>query len=338
MKRFEVKASKTYPILIENGLSSFSDLLCYLKGGKVAIVTDDIVDRLYGSSLDDFLENKSVYKFVIKHGENSKNAENYLKIMNELAKSDFTRSDSVIALGGGVVGDLAAFVASTYMRGINLVAVPTTILSMVDSSVGGKTAINLDEGKNLCGSFYQPDAVYINLDYLNSLPDEQVMCGFGEIIKYAFLSKTIKKEDLNGEINEELIYKCLKIKADIVEADEKEGGVRKLLNLGHTIGHAIEKLSGFSLTHGDCVVKGLFAIAKVSKEYYGFSEKTYKKIVEIISSRGHDLDNPFSNSEIIEQIKRDKKSGEDYVDAVLIDENLSSKVERISFERFKGLI
>ena len=149
-----VRASKNYPIIISDDLSAFSDLLKYLKGDKVAIVTDDLVHgALFGAALDDFLKDKSVFKFVIRHGEQSKNAENYIKILNGLAKYGFTRSDSVIALGGGVVGDLAAFIASTYMRGINLVQVPTTILSAVDSSVGGKTAINLDEGKNLGGTF-----------------------------------------------------------------------------------------------------------------------------------------------------------------------------------------
>ncbi|MBO7368874.1 MAG: 3-dehydroquinate synthase [Clostridia bacterium] len=333
-----VRASKNYPIIISDDLSAFSDLLKYLKGDKVAIVTDDIVGDLYGAALDDFLKEKSVYKFVIRHGEQSKNAENYIKILNGLAKNGFTRSDSVIALGGGVVGDLAAFIASTYMRGINLVQVPTTILSAVDSSVGGKTAINLDEGKNLCGTFYQPNAVYIDINFLSTLPEREIFCGYGEIIKYAFLSKNITEADLTGKISEDLVYKCLKIKADIVEADEKEGGARKLLNLGHTVGHAIERLSDFSLSHGECVVKGIFAVLGASKKYYGFSNEIYDSALKIISARGHDLSNPFTVDEIMEQIRCDKKSGSDFVDAVLIDSDLSAKVERISFEKFRELL
>lgn len=333
-----VRASKNYPIIISDDLSAFSDMIKYLKGDKVAIITDDIVGGLYGTALDGFLKEKSVYKFVIRHGEQSKNAENYVKILNELAKYGFTRSDSVVALGGGVVGDLAAFIASSYMRGINLVQVPTTILSAVDSSIGGKTAINLDEGKNLCGTFYQPNAVYINTVFLESLPEREISCGYGEIIKYAFLSKTITEADLTGKISEELIFKCLKIKADIVESDEREEGVRKLLNLGHTVGHAIERLSGFSLPHGDCVVKGIFAILGVSKKYYRLSEKAYDSALKIISSRNHDLFNPFSVDEIMDQIIRDKKSGSDFVDAVLIGEDLSAKVERISFENLRELL
>ena len=338
MLKLEVDSSKKYPIFISDGTDGFSEVTKYAKGKKIAIITDDTVDSLFGGTLDCFFNEKSVYKFVIAHGEASKNAENYIKILNGLVKNGFTRSDTVVAFGGGVVGDLAGFVASTYMRGIGLIAVPTTILSAVDSSVGGKTAINLDEGKNLCGTFYQPDAVYINVGFLSTLPKEQISCGYGEIIKYAFLSDTIKIEDLKGDINEELIYKCLKIKADIVHADEKEKGERKLLNLGHTVGHAIERLSGFSISHGDCVVKGLFAILSVSKRFYGLSDEAYEKALAVISARGHDLENPFSAQEIIVKIKCDKKSGEDFVDAVLIYEDLSARIERIPFEKFRELL
>ena len=152
------------------------------------------------------------------------------------------------------------------------------------------------------------------------------------------MSKNITEADLTGEISEDLVYKCLKIKADIVEADEKEGGARKLLNLGHTVGHAIERLSDFSLSHGECVVKGIFAVLGASKKYYGFSNEIYDSALKIISARGHDLSNPFTVDEIMEQIRCDKKSGSDFVDAVLIDSDLSAKVERISFEKFRELL
>ena len=253
MKSFVVNASKSYPITIGSGKEVFSDLDSFARGDKVAVLTDDKVESLYKGFFDGFFKQKSVYKFVIPHGEGSKNAETYIKLMNRLAKCDFTRKDTIVAFGGGVVGDLAAFIASTYMRGIGLIAVPTTILSAVDSSVGGKTAINLDEGKNLCGTFYQPDAVFIDTSFFSTLDGEQISCGYGEIIKYAFLSDSVTMEDIVAPIGEDLVYKCLKIKAEIVESDEKETGARKLLNLGHTIGHAIEKLSGFSISHGDCV-------------------------------------------------------------------------------------
>lgn len=338
MLSFFVNASKSYPITIGSGKEVFAKLNDYLRGEKVALITDDSVDRIYGGFFDGLFEQKSVYKFVIPHGEGSKNAENYIKILNWLAKNDFTRSDAVVAFGGGVVGDLAAFVASTYMRGIGLIAVPTTILSAVDSSVGGKTAVNLDEGKNLCGTFYQPDAVFIDVDFFSSLDSEQISCGYGEIIKYAFLSNSVTTDDIKGPIGEELVYKCLKIKAEIVEADERETGARKLLNLGHTIGHAIEKLSGFSISHGDCVAKGLFAILNVSKKYYSLSDGAYRRALEIISLRGHDLSDPFPAKAILEQIRLDKKSGGNYVDAVLICEDLSAKTERISFDKLKELI
>lgn len=338
MRILEVNASKKYNITIDKTLDGFGDLVTLIKGENVAVVTDDNVDGLYGNALDRFLTDKKVVKIVIKSGEASKNAENFLAILNRLAELGFKRNDGIVALGGGVVGDLAAFCASTYMRGISLLAVPTTLLSMVDSSVGGKTAINLERGKNLCGTFYQPDGVYICTEFLKTLPKRELMSGFGEVIKYAFLSKDITLADIEGGDSEELVYKCLKIKAGIVERDERESGERKLLNLGHTIGHAIERLSGFSISHGECVAKGLYAVLKVSQKYYGFDQTTFDKAFELISCKGHDLSCPYPAKELIEQIKVDKKSVASSVDAVLITEDLSAKTVKISFERLEELL
>ena len=338
MKILKVNASKKYDIIIDDSLNALEKSIALLKGEKVAIVTDDNVDRLYGGVLDRFIKDKTVVKIVVKSGEASKNAENFLHILNTLASKNFTRKDGIIAFGGGVVGDLAAFCASTYMRGISLLAIPTTLLSMVDSSVGGKTAINLDRGKNLCGTFYQPDGVYICTDFLKTLPERELMSGYGEVIKYAFLSKEITISDINGGDTDELIYKCLKIKADIVERDERESGDRKLLNLGHTVGHAIERLSKFTLSHGECVVKGLYAILKVSERYYGLDKETFDRAFALISSKGHDLSCPYSAKDIITEIKVDKKSVADSVDAVLIGCDLSAKIVKIPFDELEELL
>lgn len=331
MIELTVNAAEKYPVIIDNSLDGFSAFTEYLKGDNVAIVTDENVGRLYGDCLDRFLTGKKVCKITVKSGEASKDAQTFLYILNRLASFGFTRSDGIIALGGGVIGDLAAFCASVYMRGINLVAVPTSLLAMVDSSVGGKTAINLETGKNLCGTFYQPKAVYVNTSFLKTLPERELSCGYGEIIKYFFLSDTVTEDDLKREPDQSLIYKCLKIKADIVAEDEKESGKRKLLNLGHTIGHAIERLSGFTLSHGECVAKGLLAALNISKKYYGLTDEVYRHAYAVISSKGHDLKNPFAAADIVNLIKSDKKSNSDGVDAVLIDASLKARVVHLNY-------
>lgn len=337
MLELSVSASKNYKITISDDLSGLSDALKVLKGEKVAVITDDSVNAIYGTVLDEYLAGKKTYKFVVKAGEDSKNAENYLNILNYLAENEFLRSDGIIALGGGVVGDLAAFAASTYMRGIRLFMIPTSLLSMVDSSVGGKTAINLKTGKNLCGTFYQPDGVYVSLDFLKTLPPREISSGYGEIIKYAFLGD-VKKCDIEAPVSENLIYKCLKIKRDIVESDEKEGGARKLLNLGHTVGHAIERLSGFSLSHGDCVAKGLFSALKLSKNVNGLTDEKFNEAYDIISCKNHDLSCPYSEKDIIDLIKVDKKSGANSVDFVLINNDLKGEIKTIGFDALHGNI
>lgn len=337
MLKLSVSASKNYDITISENLSALENALKVLKGDKVAVITDDKVNALYKTALGEFLTDKKVFKFVVRAGEDSKNAENYLEILNYLAENGFLRSDGIIALGGGVVGDLAAFAASTYMRGIKLFMIPTSLLSMVDSSVGGKTAINLKTGKNLCGTFYQPDGVYVSLEFLKTLPAREVSSGYGEIIKYAFLGD-VTKEDIVKPVSENLIYKCLKIKRDIVESDEKESGARKLLNLGHTVGHAIERLSGFTLSHGDCVIKGLYSALKLSKKINGLTADKYNEAYDIISCKNHDLSCPFTENDIINLIKVDKKSGADSVDFVLINNDLKGEIKKIGFESLHGNI
>jgi len=211
-----------------------------------------------------------------------------------------------LAFGGGVVGDIAGFAASTYMRGITLIAVPTTLLAAVDSSVGGKTAVDLKTGKNLLGTFYQPSAVYINTEFLKTLPVKEIKNGLGEVVKYAFLSDTVTTSDLKNP-DGDLIYRCLKIKRDIVEKDEKEKGERALLNLGHTFGHAIEKLSGYRLAHGACVIKGMVYAIEISKRLYDLSDKTVSEMYGLLKSGKHDLSCPFSAESLVSQIIADKK-------------------------------
>ncbi|MBR0189665.1 MAG: 3-dehydroquinate synthase [Clostridia bacterium] len=318
MYELTVRASEKYKITITEGLGLFrARVLPLVKGESVAIVTDDRVNGLYGDALNGFLGGKRVIKIVMKSGEKSKNARNYLRIINALAENGFTREDTVIAFGGGVVGDVAGFAASTYMRGITLISVPTTLLAAVDSSVGGKTAIDLDCGKNLCGTFYQPSAVYINTEFLKTLPVKEIKNGLGEVIKYAFLSDTVTASDVKNA-GGDLIYRCLKIKRDIVERDEKEKGERALLNLGHTFGHAIEKLSGYKSAHGACVIKGLVYTIEISKRLYGLSDKTVSEMYGLLKSGKHDLSCPFSAESLIAQITADKKRKGDGINFVAL--------------------
>ncbi|MBO7215114.1 MAG: iron-containing alcohol dehydrogenase [Clostridia bacterium] len=180
MKVIKVKASKNYEITVDNGFQSFDlAVLSKIKGDAVAIITDTNVESLYYDKVKSLLIGKTVFKFVINAGEENKNAQTYISLVNELAKAGLSRKSTVIGLGGGVVGDMASFVASTYLRGVSYLAIPTTLLSMVDSSVGGKTGIDLDQGKNLLGTFFQPDAVFINTEFLKTLPKREVTSGLG---------------------------------------------------------------------------------------------------------------------------------------------------------------
>lgn len=337
MYELKVSASKEYGITVTEGLGAFCDrVLPYLAGENVAIVTDDKVNALYGDILLQYLPNKRVITIVIKSGEKSKNAKNYLRIVNTLAQNGFTREDGVIAFGGGVVGDLAGFAASTYMRGITLISVPTTLLSAVDSSVGGKTAIDLDAGKNLCGTFYQPSAVYIDTDFLKTLPKKEIKNGLGEVVKYAFLSDSVKKTDIKS-IDGQLIYKCLKIKRDIVQKDEREKGERALLNLGHTFGHAIEKLSGYKLPHGACVVKGLVFSIEISKRLYWLSDKTVSIMYNLLQCAKQNLKTEFSAAELIGQITADKKRKGDRINFIALKNIANAEIVNIGISELKSM-
>ena len=317
MKIISVKASKNYEITVDRKFENFkSQIFSKIKGDKVAIITDTNVEPLYFSAIEKLLEGKTVFKFVIPSGEENKNAENYIKLVNGLAKAGLSRKSTVIGLGGGVVGDMSAFVASTYMRGVSYVAIPTTLLSMVDSSVGGKTGIDLDNGKNLLGTFFQPDAVYINVDFLNTLTTREITSGLGEIMKYAFIDDRITPSDLDNVSYEDLIVKSLEIKRDIVERDERESGDRMLLNFGHTIGHAVEKLYDYKVSHGECVLKGMWYAINLSNRLGFLSIEDKDLAIKFLSRSGVSFENEFSIDDIIKVVRSDKKADGSYVNFV----------------------
>ena len=264
MISINVHASKKYDVSIGEGfLDECGDAIFKAAGGRLAmIVTDDNVSALYENRLRSTLEKSGyrVARYVIPRGESSKNDINFFSLLNHLAEEKFTREDVVVALGGGVVGDLAGFGAACYMRGVRFVQIPTTLLSAVDSSVGGKTAINLKAGKNLAGAFYQPDAVLCDVSLLSTLPAEFFSEGCAEVIKYGVISDAAFFRSLETPIDKQLvkvIARCVSIKRDIVLEDEFEKGARKLLNFGHTVGHAVELLSDYKTAHGAAVAIGM---------------------------------------------------------------------------------
>ena len=331
MKKILVKASKTYQITVDSGLNNFkAEILPVIKGDVVAIITDTNVEPLYCDKIKNLLEGKTVYKFTIPAGEMSKNAQTYIEIVNNLAKAGLSRKSTIIGLGGGVVGDLSAFIASTYMRGVAYVAIPTSLLSMVDSSVGGKTGIDLDAGKNLLGTFFQPDAVYIDTSFLSTLPRREITSGLGEIMKYAFIDERIKPQDVESKDFENLIVKSLEIKRDIVERDEKESGDRMLLNFGHTVGHAIEKLYNYTFSHGECVIKGMYYAVKSSYSLGFISEDDKNKAIKFLELSGVSDGCDFTPEQILSVMKRDKKADGDEVNFVFTSGFSKAFIKKVS--------
>ena len=287
---------------------------------NIILITDSNVDLLINSNIN--LDNHKPYKYVIEAGEKSKNIETYYKIIRYLTSIKVHRHDLIIALGGGVVGDLAGFVASTYMRGIDYIQIPTSLLAMVDSSIGSKTAINTDDGKNLIGSFYDPKAVFIDFAYLKTLPKKEFLNGLSEIIKASIIKdrklfELIIESDLNNiEIIKKIVKRSIEIKKEIVERDLKETKERQVLNFGHTIGHALEKLSDYTLPHGYGVAIGM---AMITRGYYNMGktdERTYKRVEEILRKHHLPTHCSYSAEELYSEILKDKKSNGDKINII----------------------
>lgn len=272
MNTVTVSASKTYDILIGSGLlTQLGERVKALgKAQKVCVVSETTVFPLYGKAVAESLENAgfSVVSFVFPAGEESKNGSVFLELLNYLAENRLTRSDIIVALGGGVTGDLAGFAAASYLRGIRFVQVPTTLLAAVDSSVGGKTAIDLPAGKNLAGAFCQPSLVLCDTDTLNTLPADIFRDGCAEVIKYGILYDPVlfsHLEDKGLDFDREaVITRCVELKRDVVMEDEFDTGARMKLNLGHTIGHGVEAKSNFTQSHGKSVAIGMAIVARAS--------------------------------------------------------------------------
>ena len=273
MRTVTVNASKAYDIKIGPGLLSTlgTEAEKLGKAKKIALVSETNVYPLYGKQAEESLQAAGfdVISFVFPAGEESKCAATYLELLNFLAENKLTRTDLIVALGGGVVGDLAGFAAATYLRGIRFIQIPTTLLAAVDSSVGGKTAIDLPSGKNLVGAFHQPSLVLCDTDTLTSLPREIFLDGCAEVIKYGILYDEAffsYLESTGPEFDREaVIARCVEMKRDVVMEDEFDTGARMKLNLGHTIGHGVEASSDFTLSHGRSVAIGMAIVSRASK-------------------------------------------------------------------------
>lgn len=273
MIRISVPASRKYDVMVASGLvdrtGAYLQEVCQ-KGCTVAVISDSNVWPLYGDRTQNSLVQAGfrVIHYVFPAGEASKNATTYLEILNFLAEHHLTRSDALLALGGGVAGDITGFAAATYLRGIPYMQVPTSLLAMVDSSVGGKTAIDLPAGKNLVGAFYQPSMVLCDPSVLSTLPNYVFTDGCAEVIKYGMLYDAQLFDQLLTEglefDRESVIGRCISLKRDVVCMDEFDTGLRQKLNLGHTIGHGVEAQSNFQITHGQAVAIGMAIITKAA--------------------------------------------------------------------------
>ena len=325
MKTVTVRASTTYEVKIGSCILSAlgSEVKAICKASKACIISDSNVFPLYGSAAVESLcdAGMDVVSFVFSAGEQSKNGETYLELMNFLAENQLTRCDCLIALGGGVVGDLTGFAAATYLRGIPYIQVPTTLLAAVDSSVGGKTAIDLPAGKNLCGAFYPPCLVLCDIDTLNTLPEEIFRDGCAEVIKYGVLYD----EDLFDMLSqkglsfcrENVIARCVELKRNVVAEDEFDKGERMKLNLGHTVGHGIEAQSGYSLSHGKAVAIGMAIVARSAAKSGICTTETAERIQNTLRLFGLPIRTEYNANSLYESALSDKKRNGNTVNLIV---------------------
>lgn len=315
---------KPYDIIIGKGiLNIIPERIKEITKAKTAvIITDDNVDKLYSGKISELLENSGfkTLKFVFPHGETNKTMKTICEILEFMAENKVTRSDVIVALGGGIVGDVSGFAASCYLRGIDFIQVPTTFLAAIDSSVGGKTGVNLSSGKNLAGAFYQPRLVVCDIEMFETLPEENFKEGVAEAIKYGVicdreLFDTLSESD-RWDI-ESAIERCVSIKAQIVSEDEFDTGKRQLLNFGHTIGHAIEKVTDFKISHGSAVGIGMAIISKISDSLGWSKISTYPEILKCLEKNKIPTETTATNEELLSAMVNDKKRSGDTINLVI---------------------
>ena len=325
MNTLSVTASKAYHVHIgENLLPQIGEYAASVKKPcKAAIISDSNVFPIYGAVAEKSLQAAgfNVIRHIFPAGESSKNGEIYLDILNFLATAHMTRSDLLIALGGGVVGDMTGFVAATYLRGISFIQVPTTLLAMVDSSVGGKTAIDLPAGKNLAGAFYQPELVLCDVSTLATLPNEIFQDGCAEVIKYGILYDErlfahLSEFGLNFD-RQAVVSRCVELKRDVVAEDEFDRGSRQKLNLGHTIGHGIEACSNYLISHGRAVAAGIAIVTRAAASQGICTDDTSRQIQDILNKFGLPNNTQYDETELYTWALSDKKRSGDTVNLIV---------------------
>lgn len=347
MKKIHVNASGSYDILIGHDiLNEVGKTISKLfKSRNTAIVTDDIVDALYGDVLRKSLLKAgfNVKTFTFLNGEQSKNINTLTSFYDFLSESGITRTDFIIALGGGVVGDLAGFAAASFLRGIPFVQIPTTLLAQVDSSIGGKTAVNIKAGKNLVGAFHQPSLVICDINTLLTLKPETFNDGMGEVIKYAVafskpLFEILEKNDIK-EVLDDVILDCINCKKEVVQADEKEAGERMKLNFGHTIGHAIEKHYNYKgITHGQAVAVGIYKITKQSEKLGITKPGSVDRIKKLLEKFKLPVTASITDEQILKNSLNDKKRHSDKMTIVVSPEIGDSKLMTLSIDDYKKFL
>lgn len=323
----------TYPIIIHHDFSHLHDILEQqgIRHKKLCIIADDNVSPLYMDAIKEIMTSahNDVCHMVIPHGEDHKHLDTINTIYEGLLTHRLDRESILVALGGGVTGDMVGFAAATYMRGIKFIQIPTTLLSQVDSSIGGKTGVDFNGYKNIIGAFHQPEFVYINTHTLSTLPLREVSAGMAEVIKHGLIANKsyyhyLEKQGeailkLDAGVLEEVIYESCKIKTAVVSIDEKEKGLRATLNFGHTIGHAVERLLDFNLLHGECVAIGIVAAAYISYSLGQITEEDLKGIEECLVAYGLPTRIDQLQAETIySDLFYDKKTKNDQLNVILL--------------------
>ena len=345
MKSVTVNTSTPYDVLIEKGCLSrcgeFAAKLFVPQKSTAAIITDDHVSSLYLKTVSDSFQKAgfSVCSFVFPNGEDSKSHDTLLQVYDFLIQNNITRTDFIVALGGGVVGDLAGFAAATYLRGIRFMQIPTTFLAAIDSSVGGKTAVNIPAGKNLIGAFHQPSLVVCDPDTFQTLEPQTFADGCAEMIKYAMIwsedfLKLLENCDINEQI-EEIVAYCVDIKRQVVEQDELDSSIRMILNYGHTLGHAIEKVTNHAVTHGHGVAMGMVLITRLGIKLGLCDKALLERLCRILKQ--YHLPCEY-NGELAESCMHDKKRSSNTIRLILVSTAGKSEIVPMETQKLVNLL
>lgn len=342
MKKIYINTSKPYEILLDFGsLPKIAETIKEKIGGKkIVIVSDSKVFKLYGDIVVGALSKSGykVFNFVFNSGEENKTMSTYQKIVNFLSEHQLSREDILMSLGGGVVGDVSGFAAATYKRGINWVQVPTSLIAMVDSSIGGKVAVNLPQGKNLLGDFYQPSLVFIDYNVLATLPTKEFRNGMGEVIKYSLLDENLNNRLKSMPAIDKIIERCIAIKKHLVEKDEFDKKERRVLNLGHTIGHSIESASNYKIPHGYAVALGLYLISKISLDMGIMPEEYFIDLTTTLKKYGFSLEFPYNSATLMKYITSDKKAGTKGLNLIIPKTHGKVMLAFKTFDNFKVML